>query len=256
MLGWHECQQRFGAMLLGGDMELIREYVREVGAPQERRLTVYRNNVFYKLTEALEATFPAIKRLVGDGFFRYAAHEFIQAYPPDCPMLFKYGSDFGGFFDGFEPASAHPYLGDVARLEFAWLQAYHAMDASPLSTSALQALPTEKYAELRLEVHPSCQFISSKYPIVRIWEANIQEDDPKEEIDLSMGRDHVLVIRPDMEVEVRTLTPAAFCLLDRLDHGATLTNAFEAALNCDKDFNLQDSLQQLIDGQTFTNFEV
>ena len=256
MQPWHDCQKLFAEAISGNDIGTFLDFVCEGGASQEKRLSVYQNNFFYNVTEALAATYPAIVKLVGDGFFRYAAHEYIQIHRPKNGILAQYGSNFAEFLDGFTPAENFPYLGDVARLEFAWLQAYHEKDVAPLTAQQLQSLPHERFSDLRLKLHPSRRFLVSPYPIARIWELSRQDEDTQEQIDFSGGITHILVVRPRMEVEVRTLTPAAYCFLERLDKGDALTSAFEAAMEEDHNFNLQDNLEQLIVGETFVEYQL
>src|SRR5829696_7581086 len=112
--------------------------IRSVGGwPAERRFSVYRNNVFVSLTEALVTRFPVCHALVGDEFFRAMARGFIELSPPRSPVLMTYGDDFGDFIETFPPARSVPYLGDVARLEAALTLAYHAADATPLTADEL-----------------------------------------------------------------------------------------------------------------------
>ena len=47
-------------------------------------------------------------------------------------ILADYGSDFAGFLAAEEATHGLPYLADVARIERAWVEAYHAPDAVPL----------------------------------------------------------------------------------------------------------------------------
>ena len=97
------------------------------GSPS-RRFDIYRNNVVVGMIEGLRSTFPAIERLVGEAFFKATAKAYLGHEPPTSPLLFRYGKTFGDFLDGFPPAAPVPYLGDVARLEWARLDAYHAAD--------------------------------------------------------------------------------------------------------------------------------
>ncbi len=249
-----ETQSRFAHMLLSGDVEAIKPDIVDYGPWTEARCAVYRNNVLASLTEALADTFPVIKRLVGDGFFAYAAHEFIRRAPPRVAMLSEFGRDFPAFLDTFPPAAGHPYLGDVARLEFAWLEAYHAPDAAPLSPLSLQGVAPMALSTVRLLLHPSRRFIVSEYPVASIWQANGPDGDGR--ADLAKGEERVLVIRPRQEVEVRILTPAVHAFLSALDTDRNLTEAFEAALAVDGAFDLQHALQSLMAGETFAGFEL
>ncbi|MEK7711434.1 MAG: DNA-binding domain-containing protein, partial [Pseudomonadota bacterium] len=97
--------------------------------PAAQHLQVYRNNVVESLTGALCAVYPVVEKLVGDGFFRYAVHEYLRAHRPRSGNLHDFGDAFASFLSGFAPAAELPYLPDVARLEWAWHQAFHAADA-------------------------------------------------------------------------------------------------------------------------------
>ena len=138
-------------------------------SPAARHLQVYRNNVFESLVGALKAVYPVVERLVGTGFFAYAADGYIRHHPPASGNLHDFGDSFAGFLAGFEPARALAYLPDVARLEWAWHRAFHAADRAPLALERLAAVPPERYGQVRFRLHPSAQFIASDYPLLRIW---------------------------------------------------------------------------------------
>ena len=63
-------QLAFGAALLDPDLPLPAGVTGPNGKKAQRRFAVYRNNVTVGLVDALAAIFPAIQRLVGEGFFR------------------------------------------------------------------------------------------------------------------------------------------------------------------------------------------
>lgn len=107
------------------------------GKAAVKRFNVYRNNVTVSLIEALAATFPATERITGEAFFRAMARFHVRETPPVSPLLFEYGRDFPGFIARYEYAQSMPWLADVARIERAWLDAYHAADAPALPPSAL-----------------------------------------------------------------------------------------------------------------------
>ena len=70
----------------------------------------------------------------------------IRATPPTSPLLFEYGRDFPGFIERYEYAQPMPWLADIARLERAWLDAYHAADRETLTSEALAAIPLDSLA--------------------------------------------------------------------------------------------------------------
>jgi hypothetical protein len=65
-------------------------------------------------------------------FFRDMARVYMTREPPQSAMLLEYGHGLAGFLESFEPVAKLPYLPDVARIERAWLDAFHAADAEPL----------------------------------------------------------------------------------------------------------------------------
>ncbi len=93
-----------------------------------KRYNVYRNNVTVSLIDALAAIYPAVQRITGSEFFRTMARFHVRAVPPVSPLLFEYGRDFPDFIESYEYAKEMPWLGDVASMERAWLDAYHAAD--------------------------------------------------------------------------------------------------------------------------------
>ena len=116
-----------------------------IGARQARRFDIHRNNVARGIVETLRASFPVVERLVGEAFFAALARAYHAAAPPSSPLLFRYGAGFAAFIDGFPPARPVPYLGDVARLEWLRLQAYHAADAAPAGLDALSGLRPRRW---------------------------------------------------------------------------------------------------------------
>jgi hypothetical protein len=216
---------------------------RQVKLAQSRRFDVHRNNMTVSLIEALEASFPAVHRLVGSDFFHAAAKTYIRRHPPRSPVLLLYGETFGDFLAGFEPARSVPYLGDVARLEWARLRAFHAADAEPLCVARLAEVPQQRLAGLRFTLHPSLQLLASRWPIASLW-AVTGGSDPAHEVDMAAG-EAVAVIRPVLTVELRILPPGGYGFIAALAAGATLGVAAEQALLQQPDFDLATHLQGL-----------
>ena len=125
------------------------------GKAAEKRYNVYRNNVTVSLINALAATFPATQRITGADFFRAMARFHVRATPPNSPLLFEYGHDFPNFIVRYEYAQPMPWLADVARIERAWLDAYHAADKAPLTPQALALIPPENLADTIFTPHPA-----------------------------------------------------------------------------------------------------
>ena len=216
---------------------------RPAGALQTRRFNVHRNNFVASLIEALEATFPAVRKLVGEAFFKGSARAFIDAEPPTSPVLLLYGRGFGDFLDRFEPAGGVPYLGDVARLEWARLNAYHAADMVPARIEALAAIPRADAGDSRFVLHPSFALIRSRWPVVSLWSA-CSGDGPEPDVDMARGED-AIVMRPALTVDTRIAPAGGGMFMARLQAGDTLGQAALIASGETPGFDLADHLQGL-----------
>ncbi|MEQ8228089.1 MAG: DNA-binding domain-containing protein [Rhodospirillales bacterium] len=190
------------------------------------RFNVYRNNVAVGLRDILGETFPVVRDLVGDEFFSAMARAFGQVSPPRSPVLIEYGGGFADFIDGFEPARPLPYLADVARLEWAWHESYHAADAEPMSIDVLTDRNPSDIENLHFQVHPSLRLMRSDWPVASIWQAH-QADTTSDLSSLPKGGEQIMVVRPYLSVEVRSLEPAAFEFAERVASGAPLGRVLE-----------------------------
>jgi len=203
-----------------------------------RHVQVYRHNTRHSLADALVSVYPVVQRLVGAGFFAYVADDYIRRHPPQEAALHRFGHAFAGFVAAFPPAQGLSYLADVARLEWAWHEAYHEADAAPRALELLAAVAPADYARLRFRTHPALRLLCSPYPVLRIWQTNQDGAASDALVDLAQGGDCLLVLRPELTVEIETLAPADHRFLEVCAQGSTLEAACEAALARDPGYDL------------------
>lgn len=220
------------------------------GAAQTRRFDVYRNNVTVAAIDALGEIYPAVQTLVGEEFFRACARVYFDQSKPVSPLMHLYGADFGMFLDGFPPAQSLRYLGDVARLEYARLQAYHTADAAPITIADLAAVPADRADCVRLTVHPSVGLIRSPYPLVSLWGASSGLV-AAETVDMDAAED-ALVVRPEFAVETLALLPGGGAFLAAVMAGCTLGDAAARAAAEHPGFELHLHLAGLFEKGCFT----
>jgi hypothetical protein len=139
------------------------------------RIAVYRNNARSALVSTLRAAFPAVERLLGEDYFGAVSEEFMRQCPPRSPVLNEYGGEFAAFIDGFSPLHGFPYLGDLARLEWARRTAFHAADAAPPVFDAGSRAALLSLVEQRLGWHPSLRLLHSAHPILRLWQSQVED---------------------------------------------------------------------------------
>jgi hypothetical protein len=220
------------------------------------RIAIYRNNVLANYRKALAATYPVVQALVGPAFFGAAVENFVRAHPSTRGDVNRYGGELARFLTTYPPARGLPYLPDVARLEWAIDQASIAADASPLDLELLSGVPESALGELRFTLHPSAQFVVSRYPIFRIWQANQRghENDPP--VGLGEGGDTVLVVRGADGIGVHRLGAAAYQFLRALGRKDSLTQAVDRALRADPSFDAGGTLRMHVAAQTVVGFRL
>jgi hypothetical protein len=224
------------------------------GKAAVRRYDVYRNNVTVSLTEALAAIYPAVQRITGVEFFRAMARLHIRVEPPTSPLLFEYGRQFPNFIESFDHARDLPWLADVARIERAWLDAYHAEDVQPLSPDALAAAPQERLGDLVFRVHPTTRIMRSPYPAATIFAMN-RTDGPVASLQSDAAED-ALITRPEMDVMVRHLPPGGASFLTCLIDGKTLAAATAAALAEAPSLDLAANIAGMLEAGVFTAVDI
>lgn len=224
------------------------------GKAAVKRYNVYRNNVTVSLIDALAAIYPAVQRITGVEFFRAMARFHVRATPPTSPLLFEYGRDFPAFIENYEYAQEMPWLADTARVERAWLDAYHAADAGPLSADALASVPSAQLAELTFAAHPATRIVRSRYAAVTIFAANRAEHSVGT-IDGSASED-ALITRPFDDVVVRPLPPGGALFLERLLAGQTLGEALTVALEATTSFDIASAIAGMIEAGAFADLKL
>lgn len=131
---------------------------------RSQAFAVYRNTSARGVVEALRASYPTIDMLLGEEAFTQAALDFRRERPPAGPVLSDYGRDFPAFL-GRQPWTCElPYLADVARLDWLWLESFLAADAMTLSPQPVSGS--------RIALHPAARFAWTATPAMTIWLAH------------------------------------------------------------------------------------
>jgi Putative DNA-binding domain len=234
-------QSSFVAALIDPDAAIPAGLVGPTGRPAPKRFSVYRNNVASSLTRALEASFPTVRKLVGDDFFAAMAGIFLRAHPPRSRMLMLYGEEMPEFLEEFQPVAHLGYLPDVARLDQAMRESYHAADSTGLPAPEFQRLVGEDVAALRLRLAPSLRILRSRWPVQSIWAANHESGPSPRPV-----AEDVLILRPEFDPRPIVLPSGGALFLGGLLQGRTLGESLDLAEGA---LDLPAMLAILISGQ-------
>jgi hypothetical protein len=249
----HQVQEgaiAFAPGLTDPTMAVPNDVVATSGKGVVKRYNVYRNNVTVSLIDTIAAIYPAVQRITGIEFFRAMARFYIRAMPPVSPLLFEYGRDFPTFIESYEYAREMPWLADTARIERAWLDAYHAADLPVLRVDAFANMDAALLPDIHFISHPATRILRSAYPAVAIFAMN-RSDGPVSPLRSSEPED-ALVTRPEQEVIVTRLPAGGFVFLSTLIKGASLGEAAAIALEESASFDLAANLVGMISAGVFT----
>lgn len=234
----------FTQALLDPDLAPPEDLVDANGRPAGRRFSVYRNNVAGSLTEALAQGFPVLQKLVGEEYFTALAGVFLRQFPPTSRLMMFYGDEMPDFLAGFPPLANLPYLPDVARLEIALREAYHAADTPAIAAETLATMLPERFMAARLHLAPAVRVVASDYPVWSIWQANTNGGAPPK-----MRPEATLVLRPDYDAAPHLLPPNGALFIAALQAKKSVEHALELATD---GFDINAMLGLLINGGAIT----
>jgi Putative DNA-binding domain len=250
----HELQAgMMHALLRGASAEVISL----IDAPRDMalaRLEVHAKNIRSNFVDALRSTYPAVHRLVGDEYFRQVAAAFQLEHPSPSGDLLHAGRLFSAHLGEHHGGDRYAYLADVARLEWLVQEALLAADQAPLDLQKMAGVAASAYDTLRFELHPTLRLFESRYPALRIWEANVGDEADTQTIDLDSGGERLMVMRRDLQLHVEPLSTGEHCMLDQFRCGMAFAPALAAAAACDEQFDGSAALQRFVAAHAIVDF--
>ena len=136
---------------------------------RRERIRIYADMYRARLVEVLREDYPRVAAAVGDADFAALACRYLTRHPSTHPSVRHVGRRFADWIAG--EATVAPYVGDLARLEWARVEVFDAADAEPLRLADLESLPPHEWPALRLRLIPACLVLESAWPVHEIWAA-------------------------------------------------------------------------------------
>ncbi|QLQ31759.1 MAG: putative DNA-binding domain-containing protein [Candidatus Thiothrix singaporensis] len=222
-----DLQTRFIAAIFDRNQRAgMAELVKSQGAlDAAQRVGIYRNSVHGVLLQHLGALYEVTRQLVGEAFFERLSDEFVDHAPPTRPFLVEYGDAFPAFMQRHAALEEMPWLADVARLEWARHQAWHAVNQPAGDFTQIMMLSEGQQASLCFQMPGSAQLVQSPYAVHQVWLAHQPEDFPGklplERIQIPQPA-YVLVWRAGRQLRQVEVDEAGWDFLSALQQGATL----------------------------------
>jgi hypothetical protein len=191
------------------------------------RVEIYATGYFYRILEVLKEDFPATLAVVGADNFHNLVTGYLIDYPPTQPSIYFAGKSFAPFLATHPLRERWPFLSDLATLERATFESFHAADAPALDGDLMRTIPAVAWPALKLRTHPATRLMASAWRIDRLLRAvedgGVWQIPDREDV-------AIVVSRRDARVSWRVAeyTEHAALLLASADGGATFADVCEA----------------------------
>ncbi len=216
MIGLQELQASFRRSLQTGDDAIASHLAGRGRLAVSERLAIYQNAYRSRLLEALGKDYPVVQALLGEDAFTTLCHAYIDVHPSRSFSLRWLGQSMASFL-----SNTHypPYFPELARFEWALVEAFDAADVAVAKETDLTPIPQQAWPALGLRFHPSMQRLSCHWNILALWRAVQEKTPPPDPIQLPQPI-ICIVWRDDLTTHYRTLE-------------ADETDAMEGATNGD-----------------------
>ena len=194
-------------------------------SPSEQ-IDIYREQYFLRHVDVLREDFGSLVHLLGEGAFGELARAYLAAHPPSSFTLRHLGHAMEPFVVANEPWRRDPLVRDLARADWAFVEAFDAADAPALDPRTLAALPEDAWPGVRVVFQPSLQRLAMAFP-AHEYRLAVRGGSAPERPEARAS--FVVVYRGPEVLHCLELEADAYALLDALARGAPLGEACEAA---------------------------
>jgi hypothetical protein len=190
----------------------------------EERVDIYANMYFYRILEVLQEDFPATLAMLGAERFHNLATGYLIEYPPAHFSIAYAGNHLADFLNDHPLREEFPFLRDLARLERALIDVFHAVDAVPLDAEQMRAIAPADWPSLQLRRHPASELLELQWDVASILQSVEQGEEPSAP---AQGAMTVLVWRSHNHVYYRALDAAEHSQLAAIAKGTTFAEVCE-----------------------------
>jgi len=201
-----EVQAEFARYVLTGGDRMVEHVLDDGGIGPELRLAVYANAYRARLVETLAKDFAALRHHLGEEEFEALAHDYMDIHPSRYFSLRWFGQALPAFIEGHAVGRASPALAELARLEWAFVDAFDAEDVACADEATAARVPPAAWPTLRIALHPSVQLVWHEWDILALWRGYRDERPPREPTRLE-APGCCLAWREGLDTRYRALAP-------------------------------------------------
>ncbi|SEG67480.1 Putative DNA-binding domain-containing protein [Bryocella elongata] len=207
------------------------------------RLEIYNRQYWFRVIGAVSEDFPAVNAVLGERRFDALVLAYLKEHASISWTLRDLGAKLPEFLEEHPELAGRRYrlAVDVARLEWAYVDAFDGERLEPLSLAELAGIGPES----RFELQPHLRLLELSYPVEDLVLA-VRRGTPETEMSSSASQErsgpaelrlpamrrrtvYLAVHRYDDQVYYRRIGPEAFRLLGALQEGRTLAESLTAA---------------------------
>jgi hypothetical protein len=146
------------------------------------RLDVYASSYFLRLRDVLKLDFAGVAHALGDDAFDDLMREYVTRRPSTSFNLNDYGADVPGFIARKSRVRAvdrrRAFLAELATLERAVEEVFHAPQAAPVALERLQSIPPDRWTDAVFSTIPALRVFQFSFPVNGYLQAVIDKQAP------------------------------------------------------------------------------
>lgn len=179
-------------------------------------LKAHANTISHARLVALEQSFPMLHLELGDSAFNSLSRKYVETPVARALDLNNIGQGFVAFLERCGIAAA---LIDLATIEWAWLESFHATDAMPIGLDRLARLDESLLLDFKVALHPAVRLRRLHAPLAQSLAELAVDGNPAS----------ILIVRPEAEVRLLALDGAGTLLIKKMSSPASIGNLLSLA---------------------------
>jgi len=203
----------------------------EIAAGNDRlspveQVDIYREQFFLRHVDALREDFRSIEHLLGDDAFEELARAYLAAFPPVTYTLRDLGASMDTFVRTHEPWSNDAFVADLARTEWAFVEAFDGPNSPPFDPSVIATATEDQWPGARIVFQSAMRRVALAHA-AHDYRLSVKKDEQPERPEPKPT--WVVVYRGKENLQFIDVDHDAFELLEELAKGTPLGEACERA---------------------------
>jgi hypothetical protein len=195
---------------------------------------IYREQFWLRHTSCLVEDFPGVGGILGQEDWERLVEEYLEATPPLSYSLRDLGDVLPAFIEKLDWLPHRELCTDMARLEWAYVEAFDANDSPPLDPQKLASMPESLWETAKLVLHPSVRLLKVRYPVVQLRNRIRKADDGDEHVHIPIpapeAQNLVIYRLQNRNLTDEALAGGAYALLQALGDQLSLVDACGRAM--------------------------